>query len=639
SQPVFVGAWSSRYVHDAQVVTYTSGALAGREIAYCCTGLSGGFASPGLTVLDVTNKANITVLSQLTYPDAAYSHQGWLSEDRTRFYLGDELDEGGSMLSTTTHVFDVQDPSNVTYSGAFSNGDPAVGHNMYTHSGLLFQANYSSGLRVFDVAGDPDQPEEVAYFDTAPMSTATDFSGLWSCYPYFPSGTVIGSDRQRGLFVWSLDISPISLDIVGEVPELLPPSGATVDLTIAPALGATLDLTSPALTFDLGQGPIEVPLVAQGGDLYTAAFPTLPCGETVSWYVSASTVAGEVTTAPLNAPGATFRSIVATSAATILENDMEEAAGWIGGAPGDTATAGAWVRRAPIGTAAQPGQDHSPNGTQCWFTGQGIVGGSQNLADVDGGFTTLQAAPLDLTGLTDPLLSYYRWYSNSEGNAPFSDVFTVEISGDDGATWTLVESVGPTGPEVSGGWFLHSFRVRDFIVPSSTVRLRFIASDVPPASIVEAAIDDFAVRDLACDDGVGSIYCEGNPNSTGAVSTIVAAGSSEVLANDLVLTAVDLPPNSNGYFVVSMDQAFVPNVGGGQGNLCLGGSPGRYLSQLGNSGAAGELSLTVENGAIPQPNGTATVMPGDTWNFQCWHRDANPGATSNFSRGYAVLFQ
>ena len=102
SNPQYVGSWSQRYVHDAQIVTYTTGPYAGREIAYCCGGLNGGQTDTGLTIVDVTNKSNPVVLSQVSYPARAYSHQGWLSNDRTRFYLGDELDEGSTVSTTTT---------------------------------------------------------------------------------------------------------------------------------------------------------------------------------------------------------------------------------------------------------------------------------------------------------------------------------------------------------------------------------------------------------------------------------------------------------------------------------------------------------------------------------------------------------
>ncbi|MEL6907025.1 MAG: choice-of-anchor B family protein, partial [Planctomycetota bacterium] len=181
SQPVYVGGWFPRYVHDAQVVTYTSGPYAGKQVAFCCAGLNNGAGDTGLSILDVTNKSNIQVMSQLGYPGREYSHQGWLSEDRTRFYLGDELDERAGALQTT-RVFDVTDLNNAVFTGEFTTPIRCISHNMYERDGLLFQANYTSGVRVFDVAADPDQPEEIAFFDTAPDRTDATFNGCWNVY-------------------------------------------------------------------------------------------------------------------------------------------------------------------------------------------------------------------------------------------------------------------------------------------------------------------------------------------------------------------------------------------------------------------------------------------------------------------------
>jgi len=207
TDPVPVGWWPDRYVHDAQVVTYESGPSAGRRIAYCCGGFNGGFVETGLDVLDVTDPGNVEVLSRIVYPGGAYSHQGWLSPDRTRFYLSDELDES-SGIPSTIHVFDVADPADAQWLGTFTNGLGSTTHNLYTQTrngrDLIFAANYSSGIRVFDATG-TDEPVEIAFFDTRPENDDANFQGLWSCHPFFASGKIIGTDRTRGLFVWSLD--------------------------------------------------------------------------------------------------------------------------------------------------------------------------------------------------------------------------------------------------------------------------------------------------------------------------------------------------------------------------------------------------------------------------------------------------
>ncbi|MEE8467189.1 MAG: choice-of-anchor B family protein, partial [Planctomycetota bacterium] len=57
--PAFVASWSGIYIHDAQVVTYQSGPLAGMQIMYACGGLNGGGTMTRLAILDVTTKSNV----------------------------------------------------------------------------------------------------------------------------------------------------------------------------------------------------------------------------------------------------------------------------------------------------------------------------------------------------------------------------------------------------------------------------------------------------------------------------------------------------------------------------------------------------------------------------------------------------
>ncbi|MHC4428315.1 MAG: choice-of-anchor B family protein [Planctomycetota bacterium] len=187
--PAEAGVWPGE-AHDAQVVTYAEGKYAGREIAFVSAGWSA-----QLDIVDVTDKGDMFLVSSLSYPNAAYAHQGWLSEDRVYFYLNDELD--GIQRTLIVNVSDLDNPFLVD---EFSSGAPSTDHNLYVHDGFIFEANYTGGLRIFD-ACDPESPVEVGFFDTFPANDAKGFDGAWSNYPYFPSGTVIVSDRSDGLFV------------------------------------------------------------------------------------------------------------------------------------------------------------------------------------------------------------------------------------------------------------------------------------------------------------------------------------------------------------------------------------------------------------------------------------------------------
>jgi choice-of-anchor B domain-containing protein len=155
--------------------------------------------------VDVTVKSAPVTISSTMYPQSGFAHQGWLTEDHRFFLMGDESDETGFNVPTRTHVFDVSDLDAPVYVFAYEAATAAIDHNLYVLGNRVFQANYTSGLRVLEF-GDLANRElmEIAFFDTFPTSDAAAFSGAWSVYPYLPSGTIIVSDRNNGLFILSL---------------------------------------------------------------------------------------------------------------------------------------------------------------------------------------------------------------------------------------------------------------------------------------------------------------------------------------------------------------------------------------------------------------------------------------------------
>ena len=152
--------------------------------------------------------------------------------------------------------------------------------------------------------------------------------------------------------------------------------------------------------------------------------------------------------------------------------------------------------------------------------------------------------------------------------------------------------------------------------------------------------DSGSARVFSGTDIIGTNYCgPANLNSTGQSAAIIATGSVLVQKNMLTLTARQLTQQKFGYFLDSETQGFVPFAGGSQGNLCLGGQIGRFAKQIQSSGASGEFSIQVDLTQLPTPSGPHVVLAGETWNFQAWYRDKNPGNTSNFTDGVSILFQ
>jgi choice-of-anchor B domain-containing protein len=507
--PTFLNSWDDRYVHDAQVVTYTSGPFADKQIAFCASGFNGGWIQTGVDILDVTDPLDIQLLNRFFYPNPGYSHQCWLNHDLSLLYLNDEVDEK-SGLPTTTHAIDVTDPANPFMAGTFTNGNTSSGHNLYVNDGLLYEANFRSGLRVFDVFTNPTNPPEIAWFDVYPQDDENDFNGLWSVYPFLPSGIVLGSDIEKGLFVWWVGPSPLIITPTEALPQLLDPDGFAFTVTITERTPGDLVPGTPALHYDAGGGWQTVPLTHLEGELYRAELPAMACGLDVPYYVSAQSVHEITWTAPSVAAGLTWRGQVALDRTVALEHDMETPQGWTSGAPGDDATSGLWTRDDPLGTDAQPGTDHSIAGTDCWFTGQGAPSGSVGDNDVDDGTATLLSPVLDLTALSEPNIAYWRWYVNTVAGSPAADdTMTIDISNDGGSSWTSVEVLSPVVQEQVGAWIQTVFRVADYVEPSSQVRMRFQVSDLNDNSIVEAAIDDFQVLEVLCAD------CDGDGSSDG----------------------------------------------------------------------------------------------------------------------------
>ena len=197
NNPMFAGCHDAVHTHDTQCVVYNGpdADYRGREICFSSN-------EDHFEVVDVTDKSAPLSLSSTTYPQLAYVHQGWLTEDHRYFLLGDELDEQDFDLSTRTHVLDVSDLDAPEHLYAHDLGTQATDHNLYVRGNRVYEANYTSGLRVLefgDLAG--REIEEIAFFDTFPADDSRKSSGAWSVYPYLPSGTIIVSDIQNGLFV------------------------------------------------------------------------------------------------------------------------------------------------------------------------------------------------------------------------------------------------------------------------------------------------------------------------------------------------------------------------------------------------------------------------------------------------------
>jgi choice-of-anchor B domain-containing protein len=204
-RPKFVGCFADTqtglartgYTHDAQCVTYKGPDEKYKDREICLAS-----NETALSIADVTERSHPVAIVRASYPNVAYAHQGWLTEDQRFFYMNDEGDEiTGSVPRTRTIIWDVSDLDDPQVIGEFLGSTRATDHNLYIKGDTMYQSNYLAGLRIIDIT-DRKNPKEVGFLDSVPNSpNEPSFNGSWSNYPFFKSGNIVFVSGREGLFV------------------------------------------------------------------------------------------------------------------------------------------------------------------------------------------------------------------------------------------------------------------------------------------------------------------------------------------------------------------------------------------------------------------------------------------------------
>lgn len=182
------------YVHDVFVRN---------NIAYCSHGFN------GLWIYDFTNPKVPVLLGNLTsYPNQGYNHSSWLTDS------GDFLVFADESHNRPLRVLDVSDLTNLNIVSTFQSAllapaaTTSIAHNPFIRGDLAFISYYHEGVQIYDIS-DPLFPTRVGYYDTEPGNTNYNgYQGCWGVYPFLPSGNILASDEQHGLFVLQLDNWP-----------------------------------------------------------------------------------------------------------------------------------------------------------------------------------------------------------------------------------------------------------------------------------------------------------------------------------------------------------------------------------------------------------------------------------------------
>ncbi len=578
--PTYTGHSPGTYVHDGYVRNDT---------LYGCHIYDGYFS-----VMDVTNKANPALVTTQNTP-SLFTHNSWLNDAGNVLFTTDEVSD--SYLA----AYDISDVNNITELGKIqlTPGSGSIIHNTHTLDDFEIVSWYKDGIAIVDVSR-PDNMIVVGSYDTYPQGAGNGFNGCWGVYPFLPSGNLVCSDIDNGLFV----LTPTYVRgcyLEGLITDSLsgtPIFNATIQI-LNTSISKQSKLTGEYKTGTAAAGIYDIQVSKAGYTTKTIYGVSLTNGLVTNLnvpLVSFSTVAaiGTVTNAVTGAPVANatvhfsntqFDVTATTNAAgqytlagfypdnytitvgkwgyqTVCSNSQVDATplsfaltpgyyddfaldfGWTVSGPSPNA----WERGIPIQTnnqnaIANPGTDVSGDcGEQCYVTDNGGGGPWDN--DVDQGATILTSPVFDLSNNSNASLSYKRWFYNGgiTNGAP-DDTMSIYLT--NGSTTVLLERTYAGQPSQST-WLNQSYQIGSLLPLTSTMQLIVNISDPGPTfNIVEGGLDNFVISNLtgieSNESTSTSISAQPNPfaNNTQIKVLNRTGGNSKLLIYDALGKVVE----------------------------------------------------------------------------------------------------
>jgi choice-of-anchor B domain-containing protein len=532
--PVKIGEYNTRYVHDAYV----------RGDTCYFSEIYDGF----LTMVDMRNPAMPVPLGSVLTP-SAFTHNSWLNDAGNICFTTDEVD------AAYVTAYDVSDPNNITeidrYRSSLSNG-LAVPHNVKVLNDFLVVAYYKDGVNIVDAAR-PHNMIEVGYYDTHP-DAGGGFDGIWGLECYLPSGNIVACDKSQGVFI----LSPTYVRacyLEGEVTDITngnPIPGARITILSSPgqdladangdyATGVADAGTYSVLYSKYGYRDSIITVALANGVLTVRDIALTP-NAIVSMQVQ---VLDANTGQPIPNAGVIFLEItnqvkvsyVADANGRVTDNNFmasnyELIAGHWGHVTGSVtanvsatnnnltislnkgyyddfafdfgwtvsgnATDGMWERGEPIGTPfytifANPEEDVVGDfSDECYVTGN--TGGDPFDDDVDNGRTVMTSPMMDLSGYTNPWLIFDYWFLTVTGNGGtgFKDSLKITINNgiETKRVWYKRDLQQPV-------WVTDTVQIASFLPFTSTMQISISCGDILFDQIIEAGIDRLRIEDEA----------------------------------------------------------------------------------------------------------------------------------------------
>ncbi len=522
-EPPFVGASRRSYAHDVYAennLLYSSDIYAGQVVVH-----------------DYSNVNNITALGAAT-TTTTFTHNAWPTADDVSVFTTDEKQ------AAFVDSYDVTDPSDVRFMDKFRPDDTydslSIPHNTHVLGDYLATSWYEDGVVITD-ASRPHNMVEVGRYDTyagIPPGSSRRFVGNWGAYPYLPSGRLLISDIQLGLFVLDVDYQRgcyFEGKVIDSV-SLQPLSGVNIDFARLSAQSTTSDLDGNfatgiyeegtyAVTFSrqgyitktlmvdmnrgdinfqeielvpLGAGLLTINVVDEDGNAINGAQHLVELTGSFGSQTEYAVLAGAWGFVTEKVRGIQISQGQPETVTVVLErgiyDDFVFDFDW---SVLSTASTGEFVRDLPIGTqnnsgeTVQLGEDVDFDyGGEAYVTGNSA--GVFSDHDVDNGITTITSPEFDLSTSPNALMEFWYYFYNAGGNLPLDDFIEVRIN--NGTDDVLVDIID----EPVDDWTKYSSApLSSLISLTETMTVSFTASDLPGSGhLVEAMIDAFTITSL-----------------------------------------------------------------------------------------------------------------------------------------------
>jgi choice-of-anchor B domain-containing protein len=526
--PTVAGIYDGYYVHDGYVRNDT---------VWACH-IYDGFFSP----IDVSDKTNPVQLVQQHTPNN-FTHNSWLSDNSQYLFTTDEVDN--SFLA----AYDVSDVSNITFIDKIqsqNSGTNSVVHNTHIKNDYAITSWYKDGVVITDVHR-PQNLVNVGWFDTNTLSGGG-YEGCWGVYPFLPSGNLVASDMQQGLYVLTPDYiracylegnitdsicgAPIagvkvtivgggaldSTNAIGDYKTGTPDAG-TYTVTFQKAGYNTVSINNVVLDHtvitNLNIQMVSTQSVSLNGVVNNTTgnpIPNIPVSITNSNFAYSYTSDNNGNFSQCGLIGGNYDIYAGTWGYVTYCNNTNLTNGNLNitlqsGIYDDfalnnnwnvngTATLGVWTRAIPAQTmqgsfVSNPGTDATGD-----CGGMAYVTGNNNAAvgadDLDDGYTILTSPVFDLSNMMNPHIKYARWFYNGGGAGAVNDSLIIKLS--NGTQTVNLEVVTASTGNMSN-WLEKDILVNSSLLPlTNNMQIIVYAVDAVPGHLVEAGFDHFRVE-------------------------------------------------------------------------------------------------------------------------------------------------